>query len=238
MQATKLVGPEAASRKYDLISALGSHALAADAATQRLVLRLITLVTARYNWRKGALSVGQREIARLWSVDERTVKREMARLRALGWLVLLSQGRRGRVASYGLDLGCIRAATRDGWARVGEDFEARMAEPEPQDRGQVVPFPLAERAAEPEAAADGDWDGDWEAARRRLQAEDAALFASWFAALRCGGRAGDRLTLLAPTAFDAAYIRAHYLDRLRAAARETTGAREIRLIALAPAERG
>lgn len=234
MQATKLVGPEAASRKYDLISALGSHALAADAATQRLVLRLITLVTARYDWRKGALSVGQREIARLWSVDERTVKREMARLRALGWLVLLSQGRRGRVASYGLDLARIRTTTRDGWARVGEDFEARMAESEPQDRGQVVPFPQAERAEEPEAAA----DGDWAAARRRLQAEDAALFASWFAALRCGGRAGDRLTLLAPTAFDAAYIRAHYLDRLRAAARETTGAREIRLIALAPAARG
>ncbi len=233
MQATRLVGPEAASRKYDLLSALGSHALAADAATQRLVLRLITLVTARYDWRKGALSVGQREIARLWSVDERTVKREMARLRALGWLVLLSQGRRGKVASYGLDLDRIRAATRDGWARVGEDFEARMAEPAPQDRGQVVPFPQAERAEEPEAA-----DGDWEAARRRLRAEDAALFASWFAALRCGGRAGDRLTLLAPTAFDAAYIRAHYLDRLRAAARETTGAREIRLIALAPAERG
>ena len=233
MQATKLVGPEAASRKYDLLSALGSHALAADAATQRLVLRLITLVTARYDWRKGALSVGQREIARLWSVDERTVKREMARLRALGWLVLLSQGRRGRVASYGLDLARIRAATRDGWARVGEDFEARMTEPAPQDRGQVVPFPQAERAEEPEAA-----DGDWEAARRRLRAEDAALFASWFAALRCGGRAGDRLTLLAPTAFDAAYIRAHYFDRLRAAAREATGAREIRLIALAPAERG
>lgn len=231
MHAAKLVGPEAASRKYDLISALGSHALAADPTTQRLVLRLITLVTARYNWRKGALSVGQREIARLWSVDERTVKREMARLRDLGWLVLLSQGRRGRVASYGLDLVRIRAATRDGWARVGEDFEARMAEPEPepQDRGRVVPFPQAER---PDPA-----DGDWEAARLRLRAEDAALFASWFAALRCGGRAGDRLTLLAPTAFDAAYIRAHYLDRLRAAVREATGASEIRLIALAPAER-
>lgn len=234
MQATKLVGPEAPSRKYDLISALGSHALAADAATQRLALRLITLVTARYNWRKGALSVGQREIARLWSVDERTVKREMARLRDLGWLVLLSQGRRGRVASYALDLGRIGAATRDGWARVGEDFAARMTTPAPQDRGQVVPFPQAERPEAPEAAA----DGGWEATRRRLQAEDAALFASWFAALRCGGRAGDRLTLLAPTAFDAAYIRAHYLDRLRAAAREATGAREIRLIVLAPAERG
>lgn len=232
MQAAKLAGPEAASQKYDLISALGSHALAADPTTQRLVLRLITLVTARYNWRKGALSVGQREIARLWSVDERTVKREMAKLRDLGWLVLLSQGRRGRVASYGLDLARIRAATRDGWARIGSDFTARMSEPEPQDRGKILPFPQADRP-EPVEAADGD---GWDAARRRLRAEDAALFASWFAALRCGGRAGDRLTLLAPTAFDAAYIRAHYLDRLRAAVREVMGATEIRLVALAPAQ--
>ena len=91
-----------------------------------LVLRLITLVTARYNWRQGILHVGQREIARLWSVDERTVKREMAKLRSLGWITVESPARRGRVASYALDLTAIRSATREAWARVGEDFDARM----------------------------------------------------------------------------------------------------------------
>ena len=126
MQAKKLAGPEAASQKYDLLTALGAHAMAGPPGLQRLVLRFLTLVTARYNWRQGTLHVGQREIARLWSVDERTVKREMARLRALGWITLESPARRGRVATYALDLIAIRTATRDDWPRVGEDFAARM----------------------------------------------------------------------------------------------------------------
>ena len=126
MQAKKLAGPEAASQKYDILTAIGCHALGGPPGLQRLALRFTTLVTARYDWRRGILHVGQREIARLWSVDERTVKREMAKLRALGWLTLESPARRGRVASYALDLTAIRAATRDAWAKVGEDFDARM----------------------------------------------------------------------------------------------------------------
>lgn len=237
MQAAKLVGPDAPSQKYDLLAALGSHALAGDPGTQRLVLRFITLVTARYNWRRGMLSVGQREIARLWSVDERTVKREMAKLRELGWIVLTSPGRRGRVATYALDLIAIRGVTREAWIRIGSDFEARMAgEPAPANGGTVVPFPQVERtqAAEDEDAPGTD-DG-WDAVRRRLQNEDAAIFASWFAPLRNGGRAGGRLTLLAPTAFDATYIRSHYFDRLLEAVRRCTTASEVRLMAVTSVE--
>ena len=241
MQAAKVVGPDAPSQKYDLLAALGSHALAADPGTQRLVLRLITLVTARYDWRRGLMSVGQREIARLWSVDERTVKREMARLRDLGWIVLRSQGRRGRVASYALDLTALRGVTREAWARIGRDFEARMDGGLPRTGGgTVVPFPQADRpesvpADEAQADEGPAADDGWEAVRRRLREEDAAVFASWFAPLRSGGRAGGRLTLLAPTAFDATYIRGHYLDRLLAAVRRCTTATEVRLLAAAPA---
>ncbi len=43
----------AAALKYDLLTMMG--------------------VTARYNWRNGEMTVGRREIARLWGVDERTV---------------------------------------------------------------------------------------------------------------------------------------------------------------------
>jgi hypothetical protein len=100
-----------ASQKYDVLTALGAHALAGGKTQMRLGLRFITLITARYNWARNELAVGQREIARLWSVDERTVKREMAKLRALGWLVVKRQGTRGR---------CWRRRAGSGrmWART------------------------------------------------------------------------------------------------------------------------
>ena len=81
MQIARPVGRQAASRKYDLLTALGVHACHGDKHLQRLVLRFMTLIVARYNWQHDDLSVGQREIAALWAVDERTVKREMAKLR-------------------------------------------------------------------------------------------------------------------------------------------------------------
>ena len=66
----RATGRNAASMKYDILSALGAHACAGDKHLQRLVLRLITLVVARYNWISDELMVGQREIAELWSIDE------------------------------------------------------------------------------------------------------------------------------------------------------------------------
>ena len=84
MLAKQTVGRSAAAFKYDLLTVMGAFALAQEKGRQRLVLRLMTLVTARYNWARDELAVGQREIARLWQVDERTVKREMAKLRAMG----------------------------------------------------------------------------------------------------------------------------------------------------------
>ena len=240
MQAKKLAGPDAGSQKYDLLTALGCHALAAPPSVQRLILRFLTLVTARYNWRQGILHVGQREIARLWSVDERTVKREMAKLRALGWLTVEAPARRGRVARYALDLVAIRAATRAAWGRVGPDFEARMCGlPEPAAGGTVVPFPRPETAAGPgetgpvhPAADAGVRPGiGWDAARAILWAEDPGVFTAWFEALRCGGE-GEGLTLLAPTAFHASYVRTHYADRLvRALARAGSAPAELRILA-------
>lgn len=241
MQVKRLAGPDAASRKYDILTALGCHALGADASTQRLVLRFLTLITARYNWRQNILHVGQREIARLWDVDERTVKREMAKLRALGWLALESPARRGRVASYALDLPAIHGATRAAWTRVGPDYEGRMAglaEPEahsdPAPSGRpaaapdfgptVVPFPRAE------AAADLGSADPWSRVRDVLRREDPAVFASWFDALRSEGRGGDRLTLLAPSAFHATYVRTHYSERLARAVASIPGLREVRVM--------
>ena len=49
MQVIRPVGREAASRKYDVLSALMAHALAGDKHRQRLVLRLMAVITTRYN---------------------------------------------------------------------------------------------------------------------------------------------------------------------------------------------
>ncbi len=221
MQARHQMIPDAV-RKYDVLSALGCHALSLDRSAQRLVLRLITLITARYNWRTESLTVGQREIARLWSVDERTVKREMAKLRTTGWLRLEAPGRRGRVAAYSLDLVEIGCATRAAWARVGPDFETRMAGNSGSDAAgtaeNIVPFPGAVPKAE--EAPDPDSTCEWSRACDILRASDAAVFDNWFRPLRREGRRGGVLHLRAPSAFHVSYIRARFRDALLMAMRK------------------
>ncbi|KIN69960.1 hypothetical protein Z946_99 [Sulfitobacter noctilucicola] len=198
----KLAGPGAAARKYDLITALGAHALSLDKHDQRLILRLITLMTARYNWGRDELSMGQKEIARLWSCNERTVKRELAKLRALGWLIVKRQGARGRVSTYGFDIDCMMAATRGIWADVGPDFVVRVDAPQNES---VVPFPVQGTAAAPDMTDTTEWG----LARAVLFAQDAGRFGAWLQALDRAGRAGGRLTLKAPSRFHAAYVQTH-----------------------------
>lgn len=217
MQIIKPVGRAASVRKYDILSALTAHALATDAASQRLVLRLIALITARYNWQRDELTTGQKEIARLWSVDERTVKRDMARLRALGWIVVKRQGARGRVSVLGLDLGRIMADTRWAWPHVGEDFVQRMSGDAAPDKGpdagagNVVPF----RRADDGPQAEGLWGRVCET----LRAEDAATFDAWFRPLVESGASEGVLSLTAPSRFHATYLRTHLAGRLQAAVR-------------------
>ena len=119
MQVIRPVGREAAAKKYDILSAMMAHALAGDQHRQRLILRLMALITTRYNWQRNELATGQREIARLWCVDERTVKRDMARLRGLGWVQVKRAGARGRVSVLGLDLERIMLDTRPEWTHIG-----------------------------------------------------------------------------------------------------------------------
>lgn len=213
MLHTKPVGRGAAARKYDLLTALGAYALARDKHDQRRVLRLLTLITARYNWARDELAVGQREIAQLWSVDERTVKREMALLRARAWLLVKRQGARGRVTQYGLGTEQILRDTRATWDHVGPDFALRMGEgPAPN----VVPMTPNTQPAPPDVSA----GTEWALAQALLHAEDAATYGAWVAALQRVERAGGRLTLRAPSRFHAAYVQTHLAARLRAAVRE------------------
>lgn len=152
----KATGRDAASRKYDLLTALGLYALGADRRVQRLVLRLITLVTARYDWRAGEASIGRRDLARLWAVDERTVKRELAGLRALGLISVKRPAARGRVAAYALEIGAVWEASRPDWGRAGADFAARAALLA-GDRPRINSLESESRPAPGAAAPDGLW---------------------------------------------------------------------------------
>ncbi|WP_423205998.1 hypothetical protein E2974_01230 (plasmid) [Paracoccus yeei] len=224
MQVIRAVGREAAAKKYDILSAMMAHALAGDKHRQRLVLRLMALITSRYNWQRDELTVGQREIARLWSVDERTVKREMARLRAMGWIAVRQPGARGRVSVLGLELERIWLDTRPEWENIGPDFVARVAG---QGAGADNVVPL--RPARPVLPRG---EGLWAQACARLAEEDRTLFESWFAALSEAAVEDGCLTLLAPSRFHASYVQTHLAERLATAVRRSDGTvQRVRVIA-------
>lgn len=220
MQIARPVGRQAASRKYDLLTALGVHACRGDKHFQRLVLRFITLIVARYNWQTDEITVGQREIAALWGVDERTVKRDMAKLRAMGWLVQHRAAVRGRVATHGIDLLAILTATSGDWDAVGPDFVERMrGKPEeaPAPAANVVSFPGTAPVPLPDDAT------LWARAQARLQSEDPAIFAAWFRPLADLSFAGGVMELGAPSRFHASFVTTHHLPRLLAALRREDG---------------
>ncbi|ETX28872.1 hypothetical protein [Roseivivax isoporae] len=214
MRATRPAGRNAPALKYDILTAMGTHALRLSKGPQCLVLRFITLLTARYNWMRNELCVGQREIAALWNVDERTVKREMAKLRAMGWIRVRRQGARGRVTEYQLDLDVILEATRPCWPAVGPDYALRMEGTDAPPRNVVALPPRGEVA--PPDVTEGT---EWALARAVLHAEDPAGYGAWFAALVREGRAGGRLVLRAPSRFHATYVATHFATALLAACR-------------------
>lgn len=221
MQVAKPVGRNAAALKYDMLSALGVHALSADKHRQRLLLRVIVLLTTRYNWQRNELSIGRAEIARLWSVDERTVKREMARLRTAGWIEVKRPAAKGRVAVYALHLDAMLAETAPQWAAIGPDFTARMQDrhgpaaeaPPPEADPKVIPFQPRARGGEPEGA--------WGAALAHLRRTAPAQASAWFGQLSELELSGGTARLVAPSRFVADYVSTHLVPQILAAYAET-----------------
>lgn len=213
MLQKKAVGRGGAARKYDLLTILGTYALSLDRGLQRQTLRLICLITARYNWQHDQLTVGQAEIARLWSVDPRTVKREMAAFRARGWLVEKRAAARGRVTLYGLGIAQILEDTRDCWQRVGPDLVERLAPeataPEAGPDANVIPFPQSAEAPPQDGTL-------WGEVSRLLHAEDASMYRAWLAGLKAVGE-GSELLLEASGSFQACYIETHLKRRIELA---------------------
>lgn len=212
MQVAKPVGRNASALKYDILSALSVQALASDKHRQRLTLRLLSLITTRYNWRNNELSIGREEIARLWSVEERTVKREMAKLRTLGWVTVKRPGARGRVTVYELDLTCLMRDTQPVWPVIGADFVERMQhDPPSEPDSNIVPFKTPPLPAAPEG------DDVWSRVQHNLRERDPELWSSWFRHLSEAEREGGRVTLVAPSRFMADYVAGKLAERLRAA---------------------
>lgn len=190
-------------RRHDILAALAAHGAASPGAGQRRALRLMLLLLARYNWQADTLAIGRDEIARLWAVDPRTVRREIGALRAAGWLTLRRPAARGRVTVYGLGAAAILAATRSAWDRLGPDFAARLS-------GLAGPAPLAPVAAPvPE--------GTWGRIRAALAAAEPELARAWFDRLEAVPGPEGGLGLRAPSAFVARYVATHLAGRLEAA---------------------
>ena len=230
-------GPHAGGRKYDILTALAVMGLSGTPADRCTALRLIAMITARYDWTSDSVAVGQAELARLWATSLRTVKREMKRLMNSGLLVCLAAGVRGRVGVYRLDPAALRRLTEGSWARVGPDFAERMGVgPEAglgaEQGADVVRVTFGSergsaRGSEPEEAhAEGEGDEpEWARLQGQLRAADPAIHAAWFARLSFGGREGDEVRIDAPSRFVASYVETHLAPALTAATQRCYGAR-------------
>lgn len=217
-------GPSAGAAKYDVLTALLVMASQGEAVEARLALRLSLLITARFNWRKGVFAVGQKELARMWGVTERTVKREMAELRARGWIEVAVPAARGRVAEYRINFEAVLEQTKPFWTAVGSDFAARLTgAPTSDETSNVVPL-KRQTTVLPQS-------GLWGTIATRLKEQAAPLYEAWFAQLVYVDMTQGVLTLLAPTKFLADYVGTHYQRHILAAALAVDrGIRDVRLI--------
>lgn len=235
-QASRATGPGAGVTKYDILTALAISGLHGSAAQQVSSLRLIALITARYNWQRNEVSIGQAEMARLWGVAPRTAKREVKRLLLSGLLSLHRPGVRGRVASYRLNFDVLEALSRPAWPSVGPDFEeraARLLNPKPATHNTVltVDFGSAARVEVTAAAADATWAAILEA----LAVDHADAVVNWYARLKPGRCGAGAVEVLAPNAFVLGYVTTHLMPPLERAVAQVHGAGLRVSLALAPA---
>lgn len=207
--AKRLTGPQASSAKYDVLTALSMIGLHRGGSAQATVLRLIAVVTARYNWRLDELSICQRDMARMWGVSERTAKRDVKAWITERWVTQKRAGVRGRAGAYKLDLVEINRQVAPLWELVGPDFVERMAAPPPAEENVIRPQFGVIPAAPVEVER-----GTWPAVVDRIRASDPAIHGAWIAPLRVVEEAADRITLRAPSRFAASYIQTHVMGVL------------------------
>ena len=222
MKPNPITGPGAGVLKYDTLTALGMCGLHGSSTLQMSVLRVITVITARYDWRRDEIRIGQRELAQIWGVNERTVKREIKRLVSGGILTCKSPGVRGRVASYTLNQAGIRALSNAHWRVIGPDFEHRMATHQAKDDTKVVRVNFAGQGGEPPPERDETLTG-WPAVQAELRREAPEIFDNWFARLEFLSVERGTVSIRSPSRFISRYVEANYASRLIAALEQEFG---------------
>jgi hypothetical protein len=233
MQPSRMTGPGSGVHKYDILTAVAIGGLHGTPTHQVSSLRLIALITARYNWARNELSIGQVEMARLWGVTERTAKREVKRLTGMGLLEVRRAGVRGRVASYRLNLSALETLSRPVWGCVGADFEQRaeglMAQPSAP--GTVVKVDFSGPPRPPETTGG---DPRWDAVLRYLAQDQPDAFANWYRRLSLAGAGEGGIEITAPNAFVLSYVTTHLTGPLRAAVGAAFGTDRPMLLRVAP----
>jgi len=211
------VGPNAGAFKYDILTMISIAGLHSTATFQTSMLRLVALVTARYNWRQNELTVGQRDIARMWAVNERTVKREMKRLTEAGVLICKRGGVRGRVGAYRLNEAQIAELSEPAWESVGPDFAYRMRERYAASEPKIVPLDTYRR---PQIVPSDD---PWGRMMAHLSESQPDVWSAWFAKLQFVSCDNGVLNVNAPNTFQRRYIETHLIDVLATAASAEMG---------------
>ncbi|WP_074739483.1 DnaA N-terminal domain-containing protein [Ruegeria halocynthiae] len=214
MEIKRFTGNQAGSQKYDLLTAISVAGLSGTTGFQCSMMRLIALITARYNWRADELTVGQKEMARLWSVDERTVKREIKRLTDYKILLQLRPGVRGRVAAYRLNYAEIYRLSEPVWKNVGSDFSTRMETQAPKPTEKIVHVQFGQDKPVAVEHEEHDHQDPWSRALQRLSESETLLFKSWYRDLQLVETRDQTITLRAPSKFIAQYIQSHHLKPL------------------------
>ena len=211
MVLKKLSGAQAAVQKYDIITALSVLGLNGSAGELLTYTRLISLLTARYNWRLDELSTGQAEMARMWGVTPRTVKREINKPLGAEILVCKRQGVKGRVAIHRLNYVQIYRLSEPYWNAIGSDYSARMSEKLPNPADNVVRLSFDQAEAPTPIQTESP---QWNAICTRLMAEDRSRYAAWYAKLDFIGYDNDVIQLRAQGSFVAQYVKLHLTERL------------------------
>lgn len=220
MEPKRLTGPGAGSLKYDVLTALCVSGLHGTTPEQVSMTRLCSLITARYNWKLDHFCVGQPEMARMWHVTERTVKREIKRWCDERLLICVRKGVRGRVGAYRLNMPKVFELSRGVWTSVGSDFAERMAEMDPARASSVVKVDFVKAAQDLAAVDDGT---SWYAVSERLKALYPEKHRNWFAPLRFVADEGGRYTLAARSGFVVRYLETHFSTVMAEAIRAEVG---------------
>ena len=229
MEPKRLTGPGAGSMKYDVLTALSVSGLHGAPAQQISMTRLCTLITARYNWKLDHFCVGQPEMARMWHVTERTVKREIKRWVDDRLLICVRKGVRGRVGAYRLNILRVFEISRATWAAVGTDYAERMESMDPAQSSSVVKVDFAKAVQDVPPVNDGT---SWSAVSERLRALYPDKHRNWFAPLRFVSDEGGRYTLAARSGFVVRYLETHFSTVIAEAVQAEVGlGRRIVLIA-------